>query len=752
MSRSRVHTGQLLSSIRGVMASDTRPQARLDRIVKVIAEALHAGVCSIYLRRSDNSLELFATHGLQQEAVHQTCMAQGEGLVGEVVHRERPMNLQQAGANSAFSYHPETGEAKTLSFLGVPILRAGRLLGVLVVQDARQQEFTGEDVEAVQNIAMVLAEIVASGELLTEKELRDVPIRARSQRSFTGKVIVEGLAEGQVVLFEPHIVKGSRLGEDTEAELARLHAGLAELQSSLDRLLLGRGAALGKDTREVMHAFSLFARDKGWHRRLEEAVAAGLRAEAAVERVRTENRQRLLRARDPYLRERLHDLDDLANRLLRHLGGAVGVEALPENAVLIARNIGPAELLEQDSSRLRALVLEEGTRTSHAAIVAGALRLPVVGSVPGVLAAAVEGDAILVDAQAGEVALRPAEETRKSFGERLAVRDQARAEFARLRDLPAITQDGVRVQLMINAGLSVDLPRLAETGADGIGLFRTEFQFMLADHLPRQKDLVPFYKKVLETAHGKPVTFRTLDLGGDKLLPYVSQEREANPALGWRAIRMALDRPGMFRYQLRALIRAAAGRQLRIMFPMVSELGEFRAARALAQAELDRLRRFGHVDLPIRMLTGAMVETPAIAMELPELLAEADFISVGTNDLLQCLFGVDRENPRVSDRYDALMPGSLRLFEQIAKNATTAGKPFSVCGEMASRPEDNAALLALGFREFSVPPSAVGPLKYMIRHLNLAELVGDFSRYRRENRVNLRQYLRKITDHGRKMP
>lgn len=748
MINSRVHTGHLLASIRQVMATATEPQHRLDQIVQVIAEALHAGVCSIYLRRSDDSLELYATHGLQQRAVHQTRMAPGEGLVGEVVRTQHPLNLPEAGASPAFSYHPETGEEKTMSFLGVPILRAGRLLGVLVVQDARQVQFSGTDMEAVQNIAMVLAEIVASGELLSEQELRDVPIRARSERHFTGKVIVEGLAEGQVVLFEPHIIKGSRLGDDTDAELARLRQGLSDLRIGLDRLLHGRGAVLGQGTSEVMHAFSLFARDEGWQRRLEEAVAAGLTAEAAVERVRTENRQRLLRARDPYLRERLHDLDDLANRLLRHLGGASATETLPENAVLIARNIGPAELLEQDSQRLRALVLEEGSRTSHAAIVASALRLPVVGSAPGILAAASEGDAILVDAQAGTAVLRPAQETRDSFAERMAVRDQARAEFARMRDLPAITTDGVSVNLMLNAGLAVDLPRLQETGANGIGLFRTEFQFMLADRLPRQKDLVPFYRQVLEAAGDKPVTFRTLDLGGDKILPYVGQEREANPAIGWRAIRMALDRPGMFRYQLRALMRAAEGRELRIMFPMVSAVEEFIAARDLARTELQRLQRFGHVDLPARLLTGAMVEIPAIAWELPELLQYADFVSVGTNDLLQCLFGVDRENPRVSDRYDALMPGSLRLFDQIAQACISANKPFSVCGEMASRPVDVAVLLALGFREFSVPPSAVGPLKYMIRQLNLGAFVTEFARMRGSAPSHMRAQLRDIVRIG----
>jgi len=734
----------MLQQIRAVMAGNADAKDRLDKLVEVIAKNMQAKVCSIYLHQADGFMELWATKGLAASAVHQTRLAPGEGLVGEVVSSLSPLNVENASNHHLFSFHPETDEINFLSFLGVPVLRAGQLLGVLVVQDDKERLFGAETVEALQNVAMVLAEIVASGELISLEELSEAEIHSTRSHTLHGTSIVEGLAMGVAVMFEPHMIGVSRIAEDPEHEIERLESALDDLRKTLDRLFMGKGHAFGEPAREVMNAYRMFAQDQSWFERLCKAAKAGLTAETAVERVRGEYRQRFLAARDPYLRERLHDLEDLSNRLLRHLGGVAIARDLPENTILVARNIGPAELLELDRSRLRGLVLEEGSRTSHAAIVAAAMRLPVVGHLLGLQANVLGGDTILVDGENGQISIRPAVETENSFIERLRVRRQRRATFAKLKNSPAISMDNQRIQLLLNAGLGIDLPHLEETGADGIGLFRTEFQFMLADHLPKQAQLIKLYAEVLTTAGDKPVVFRTLDLGGDKVLPYVSHAQEANPALGWRAIRMAIDRPGMFRYQLRALIHASAGRTLRIMFPLVSTVAEFLQARKLLEQELARLTRFGHTDLPVKLEVGCMIETPALVWQLERLLPKTDFISVGANDLIQYFFAADRENIRVSDRYDPLHPSAVSMLGQIVQAAATHNIPISLCGEMAAQRTDAAILLALGYRQLSVPASAIGPLKQLILSLDIADLSKSLAKWMAESNPDIRKRMRQF--------
>ncbi len=742
----------MIRQIREILAASDPSQSRLDKLVEIIAHNMQTEVCSIYLHHADDQMELWATKGLAAGAVHQTRLAPGEGLVGEVVRTSSPVNVQNALADPRFSLQPATQEQGFLAFLGVPVLRSGRLLGVLVIQDGVERLFSPEAVEALQNVAMILAEIVASGELLSPADLDEVEVRPLRPLHLHGKTIVEGMAMGQAVQFEPHVVGHSRLTDDPDHEIERVRTALDELQQTLDRLFVGKGHAFGEPTREVMNAYRMFARDQSWFERISAAASSGLTAEAAVERVRGEYRQRFLKARDPYLRERLHDLEDLANRLLRHLGGVTEARDLPENTILIARNIGPAELLELDRSRLRGLILEEGSRTSHAAIVAGAMRLPVLGSLPGLLAHVNEGDTVLLDGELAELRVRPAPETESSFVERLRVRQQKRAAFSALRDQPAISIDGQKIELLLNAGLLIDLPHLADTGADGIGLFRTEFQFMLADSLPKQADQTELYAKVLEAAGNKPVVFRTLDLGGDKVLPYVSQEREANPALGWRAIRMAVDRPGMFRYQLRALLHAAAGQTLRVMFPLVSTVAEFAKARQILEAEFARLKRFGHADLPTELEIGCMIETPALVWQLDDLLPMTDFVSVGANDLMQYFFAADRENIRVSDRYDPLHPGAVAMLRQIAETASRHNVPVSICGEMAGRLEDAAVLMALGFRQLSVPASAIGPLKQMILSLDIHDLAEQLQKWLQDTVPNIRKNTRKFVKKASSKP
>ncbi|MDO1560033.1 phosphoenolpyruvate--protein phosphotransferase [Brevundimonas sp. 2R-24] len=707
----------LLRQIREAMAADVPAQDRLNRVVRIIAASMVAEVCSLYLRRASGQMELFATEGLNPDAVHRTRLDPGEGLVGEVVRAAEPVALSDAPAHPNFSYRPETGEDPYHAFLGVPLLRGGRVVGVLVVQNRAERTYEADEVDDLQTIAMVLSEMVLGGQI-DDQSLGDVEVAPHRPERARGQRFADGLAFGHAVFHEPPVQAGRLLADDPVEEEIRLKSALARMKAHLDNLLEGHG--LGGVPYEVLETYRMFADDRGWNRSLEEAVRSGLSAEAAVERVRNEHRARFAATRDPYLKERLHDFEDLADRVLRSLAGEIEqARELPEDAVLVARNLGPADLLEYPRGRLKGLLLEEGSAAGHAAIVAKALQIPCVGRLTGVRDRLSEGDLVIVDGESGEAFLRPRPDMLEAVTARMAVRAQQSAEFASQRDIPAVTTDGQRIALLTNAGLEVDLESLETTGAEGIGLFRTEFQFMVAEELPRLEAQTTLYRRVLDAAGPRPVTFRTLDVGGDKVLPYLDAGREENPALGRRAIRLGLDRPGLLRLQLRALLAAAGGRELRVMFPLIASVEEFRLARDLVDIEVDWARRRGK-PLPAILRVGAMIEAPSLLWHLDALLPLTDFVSVGTNDLFQYMFAADRTNPLVSDRYDPLSPPALRALHAIQKACSETGTPVSVCGEMAGRPLEAFALITLGFTRLSAPPSGIGPVRRMVLSCDLS--------------------------------
>jgi phosphotransferase system enzyme I (PtsP) len=709
----------LLRRLREVMAEPVSAQDRLDKVVVLIAANMVAEVCSVYVLRVDGTLELYATEGLKREAVHETVLKADEGLVGLVASEANPINLQDAQNHPAFSFRPETGEEIYHSFLGVPVLRAGNTLGVLTVQNRARRTYTEEEVEALQTTAMVLAEMIASGELSSIARPGAEPAAHHSVQ-VTGISLSDGIALGHVVLHEPRVVITNVIADDVPRELKRLDDAIATLRADLDRMVEHRDVADGGEHRDVLEAYRMFSYDQGWLHKIREAVGTGLTAEAGVERVQSDTRARMLRASDPYLRDRLHDLDDLANRLMRVLMGrdhAPGREQLPDNAILVARSMGPAALLDYDRKKLRGLVLEEGGMTSHVSIVARALGIPAVGEIENATGSVETGDAIIVDGTTGHVHLRPRQDIQAAYGERVKLRARRQAQYRALRDRPCVTKDGEKVALMINAGLMIDMPHLEETGAGGIGLFRTELQFMVADTLPRTGEQLALYRSVLDAAAKKPVTFRTLDIGGDKVLPYMRNVEEENPALGWRAIRLGLDRPGLLRSQVRAMLRAAGGRELRVMFPMVATVEEFDQGKALVETELTHLRRHGHA-LPERVHIGAMLEVPSLLFQLDEMLDRVDFLSVGSNDLMQFLYAADRGNTRVSERFDPLSAPVMRALKEIADKARKHNKPVALCGELASQPIGALALTILGYRALSLSPSAIGPVKAMLLELD----------------------------------
>ncbi|MBI1252579.1 MAG: phosphoenolpyruvate--protein phosphotransferase [Alphaproteobacteria bacterium] len=700
------------------MEAGADAQQRLDRLVVMIAATMVADVCSIYLKRG-RVYELFATEGLKADAVHRTKLKEGEGLVGLVAETARPLNIADAPRHERFSYRPETGEDPYQSFLGVPIVRSERAFGVLVVQNKVARTYGEDEVEALQTIAMVLAEMVASGAYGDVAALGEIDARPMKPERLAGRAFSDGLAIGVAVLHEPHAPLGRIVADDPAGEEARLRQALERIRSDIAELVNGDPAAISGVSREVLETFLMLASDASWENRIVSGVRAGLSADAAVERIRAEHRAKAAATRDPHMRARFHDLEDLDNRLLRALAGGEhsGRQAIAGDAILIAREIGPAELFDYGARQLRGVALEEGAPTAHAAIVARALGIAMVGRLPNLTSRVEAGDAVILDGESGEVRLRPESDVVKAYEQRQALRSERAAEFRRLRDQPAITKDGARVTLLLNAGLALDAVHLEEAGAEGIGLFRTEFQFMVSETLPKLEAQTELYRNVLQAAGDKPVTFRTLDLGGDKVLPYMASEREDNPALGWRAIRIGLDRPALLRYQLRALVEAAEGRLLRVMFPLVTTAPEFDAAKALVLREVEWAKKRG-AQGPANLEVGAMIEAPALAFAIDALKGKANFLSIGTNDLMQYFFAADRGNPKVADRYDILSPPALRLLKRIREDARAADLPVSICGEAAGRPLEAIAFVALGYERLSMPASGVGPVKRMLASLD----------------------------------
>ena len=715
-----------MRTIREAMAGTESVQERLNYFVAAISKAMEVKVASIYLLRAGQDLELSATKGLKKSAVHKTRMKPGEGLVGHVALTARPLNLADAQSHPLFSYRPETGEDRFKSFLGVPILRGGRTLGVLVAQSEKARSFNEEEVEDLLTVAMVLAEIIVDDERVGGKKaaLKGITLAPVKPETINGKSYADGLVEGHAYLHVPPVAPANLLSDNIAAEVIRLEEGVAVLRASVDALVAGETAALSRASKEIYETYRMFAYDLKWVGRLREAVHSGLTSEAAVERVRNEHRARLMKSRDPYLRARLHDLEDLANRLLRALSGeslGPGNKNISDDAIIFAREIGPAELLDYDRDKLRGIVLEEGSASSHTAIICRAIGIPLIGRAEGVLDKIEIGDPVLVDGEEGQVHIRPLETQVSGFKLRMNIRGEVNRAYEALKFTPAVTKDGQSVSLQLNAGLLVDLPQLDQAGADGIGLFRTEFQFMVSEFMPRLKEQTELYRKAINAAGQRPVTFRTLDLGGDKILPYIDPVPEENPAIGWRAIRIALDRPGLMRYQLRALVAAGAGKHLRVMFPMVTVVDEFIEARALFDREVARAQKLGEV-LPKKIEVGVMLETPSLAWQINAVCDYADFVSVGANDLMQFFFAADRDNARVSDRYDPLHPAAVSIMKFVADGCKRNGKDVSVCGEIAGRPLEAITLVALGYTTLSMPVTGIGPVKSALLKLDAAKL------------------------------
>jgi phosphotransferase system enzyme I (PtsP) len=715
----------ILTQLHEVMASRLHAQSKLDKVVEIIGESLDSEVCSIYLLR-EGMLELFATRGLNKEAVHVTRLAIGEGLTGIIADNVETLNLAEAKAHPDFAYRPETGEEKFHSFAGVPIVYRERAIGALCVQHVDPRRYEEIEIEALQTTAMVLSELIAHAELVDEEEVTQTAGQTGPQVA-SGLALVKGLASGVAVFHQPRVTIDQVMAEDIEAERQRVYRAFDKMRDQIDTMTSQAEFGTGGEHEEVLETYKMFAYDEGWSRRINEAIDSGLTAEAAIERVQQHTRMRMREIDDPLLADRMHDLEDLSNRLLRIVSGQLGTAAtqgLRQDSILLARNLGPAELLEYDRRRLKGVILEEGSLTAHVVIVARAMGIPVLGRVRGLRAMVREGDEILLDVDREIATIRPEQPMLDAFDARFARSKERQAAYAELRDVEPFSLDGTRIQVMMNAGLREDVSTLNLVGADGIGLFRTEFQFLVSATLPQRDRQTRLYRDVLDAAGDRPVVFRTVDIGGDKAVPYLASEHaeyDENPAMGWRALRLALEREGLLKAQARALLEAAAGRSLYVMFPLVSEPWEFDAAKAVFEEQIAYMKK-SKKKLPEAIRYGAMLEVPALAEVLDILAPKLSFLSVGTNDLTQFLFAADRANPKLAQRYDWLSPSILRFLKRVVTQ--TAGYEISlgVCGEMGGRRLEALALLGLGFRRLSITPVSVGAIKELVCKVDLGEL------------------------------
>jgi phosphotransferase system, enzyme I, PtsP len=703
-------TRQLFARLRAALASGA---AGLPDIADLVAQELKSDASVIYVARVGEVLELAATHGLNVSAVGRTRLRVGEGIIGMVAASGDALNLADAQNHPRYVYRPELGEEDFASMMAMPVKRAGRILGVIALLSREARVFSPVEVEAVATVAMLLAEIFARA------GATDLPQEGFSDtlpRRYAGHVLSPGIARGTILAYGAVAPIARLLTDDPAAELRRLEKAVDTANKTLDGLI---AASLpgGNASRDVLDAYRMVAQSAGWLTQVRVAINDGLTAETAVDKVARNLRERMRRIADPYLRERLADIEDMIGRLMVALGGMAPKPERADGVVLLVRRLGPADLLDWHSRGIAGVAVEEASPSGHAAILARALGLPALAVDRGAVEASRAGDDALLDAEGATLILRPEPDVIQVYDRALAARSVRAAALIAYKDAPSVTKDGTHIGLMLNVGLALELDQLERTGAAGIGLYRTEIAVLAAGGIPDVAGQAAEYGRVMDRAKGRRVQFRTLDLGADKLLPGEAGQGEENPAMGWRSLRVGLDRPAILRRQLRALLLGAQGRPLSIMFPMVATVEEFRAARDLLEAEAARIR-----PAPERLEAGTMIEVPSLLFQLPGLLAEADFVSVGTNDLMQFLFAADRGTPELADRYDTLSAPVLEMLERLVVACAEAGVPLSVCGEAAGRPLDALAFAAIGVTTLSMAGNAILPVKALLVEADLEAL------------------------------
>ena len=734
---------ELLKNIRKCVPLKISAEEKINLIIRKIIQELPVDVCSCYLIRPGDVLELYATMGLNVKAVHETFLRLGEGLIGEIALNRKPQAFENAQEHASYSFKPETNEQHFKSLAGAPILYENMLLGVISIQTKQPFVYPPELLNVLQIIALVMADILYLSVVSSaEKKIST----GHQYKKIEATRLIPGIALGNAYIHR-RAVLNAVLADDVHKEIKKLEAALKTAEDEINHLIMKPDTK--SEQSGILETYLMFVHDKGWLQKMKQEIENGLTAEAAVLKVCAEMVRRMDLTNDSYIKERIHDFRDLTSRIIRLLHGKqlISAKKLPRNAILIAESLGPAELLDYDLSRIKGIVLEEGSQTMHVVIVARSYNIPVLSGIKDISALVLNNDVLALDADRGFLYINPADEILDEFESRLKEQKRLQSRLTQMGALPAVTQDGFSVSLNINAGLETDLMNVRGVTYDGIGLFRTELPFMSSEKLPDVAAQTAIYRRVISEMKDKPVVFRSLDIGSDKILPYFENRNEKNPAMGWRSIRVTLDRRAILRKQLRAFIHAGAGKTLYVMFPMISTVAEFNQARQTLEWELQRERERGCL-MPAEIKVGTMLEVPSLLFQLEELVKYVDFISVGTNDLTQFLFATDRSNPLIWSRYDTLSPPFLRMMQFVQQTCEKANVECSVCGEMASHPLEAVALIGLGFKKLSMNPAALGRIKAVVRSMNQEKVHEFLLRYLSDTTATLRPLLQAyVTDH-----
>lgn len=740
----------ILEDISTLISHSQDLQETLKSIVAIVAERMETEVCSLYmLDRQKNRLTLCATMGLDQESVGKVSMGINEGLTGLVIERMSPVMAVDAQAHPRYKYFPETGEERFHSFLGVPLIEKRMPLGVLVVQTSRRREFSKEEIRLLKAISAQVSSIIIQARLLDslkdkERERKDYHKRMvealRRLRSYEGRrregitrgplhkwrgrlsglSAAPGFGRGTAYVLSPRMDLGSvkkERAKKPKREIERFRAAVERGIEQIQNLKQRMSKLISKEEWALFDVHRLILEDPALIEQIETKIRReGYVAEYAVSSVFEQHLQSFTRIEDEYLRERAADVKDAAQRLLENLSGIREEKLyLPKDAVLVAEDLSPSDLTLIEGDHFRGIVLSTGGVTSHASILAKSFEIPSVVAVEGLFDNVRHGDSLIVDGNSGVVYINPSQEVIREY-DRLEREYLAFSrELDEIRDLPADTQDGHRVSLYANIGLLSDIAFAHLHGAQGIGLYRTEIPFLAHRDFPTEEEQHTLYRRVVEGMAGKPVTIRTLDIGADKYPSYVRRgTSEPNPFLGWRSIRISLDIAEIFKAQLRAILRAGISGRVRLLIPMVSSLEEILKVKEILAEVKEELQRAG-VPFDRQMELGIMVEVPSVVQVIPRIVREVDFLSIGTNDLIQYLLAVDRSNPKVAPLYEPLHPAVLAAVMHIIEAAKREGTRIGMCGEMAGDPLCTLLLLGMGLEEFSMGSLFIPVAKRIIR-------------------------------------
>jgi len=745
----------------------------LRNIVNLVARRMHTDVCSIYLLDADNqTLRLQASKGLSRKAVGKVTLRIGEGLTGMAAQKRHAIAIEEPQDHPSYRYFKETGEERFHSFLGIPLFDRTNPLGVLVLQTKEPRQFSKDEISALSTIAFQVSSIVVNARLLDsitrhqEESQRVSQALAQAQETITdakpdaeqpagealsGDIAYPGVAIGPAAVLEERLGFADILHEDevdVRTELKNLESALEK--TCIQTLFLEKRVAerLSESDAAIFHTHLMILEDRSFIEKLQGEINGGHSAAYALEKTVADYIEAFEKMQDPYLRERAADMEDIGRRILANLVGEGGDQTLQMKhpGILVARRILPSDMATLDNEQILGIVTEDSEKNSHAVIMAKSMGIPAIVAVKGALKRIAPEDTLVLDANTGRLYINPVDTIRDEYQRLLADQKRELCRLEEYRDQLAKTADGERITLRANIGLISDIDVAKRFGAEGVGLYRTEFPYMARGDFPDRNDQYALYSRVVKEFEGQPVTIRTLDIGGDKGLPYFKPPKEDNPFMGWRSVRVSLDNRDIFRTQIEAILMAGCHGPVKLLFPMISSLDETRACLDVVAEARHNLEREG-LACPEKVPVGVMVEVPAAVRMVPRLAKEVDFFALGTNDLIQYLLAADRNNPLVSKYYDPLHPAVLQVLKEVTETAFSMGKGVSLCGEMATDPLTMLLLLGMGLREFSMSAPFIPRTKAFLKGVPMELATRCYMEIREmDSSETIRQHLAKMLE------